>query len=139
MTPYQRQMRSNLLVGAVAIGIITVAIGCRSAETRSPSTRVAVRPATDAGEVTPSRSTPRQYMPPALENDAPSSQDNATPVPPAPVPRAEKERSFSLWGNRSSGLKPVSSEISAAPRLLTPGRAKSLREFVDDRGQATIR
>lgn len=112
--------RSRLVICGAFVGMAVLAIGCRSAETRQAA------PLAGASATERPYNPPALYVPPALD-DGPEEKNSA---PPAPVPRDDGGLSWMLRGRDKSELKPVSSEVSDAPRLLSPGRAKSLRDFI---------
>lgn len=142
MTYYHRQMSVRLLCATAIVALTT--IGCQSAERRSGGRQIARAPQDAAGPVHAEPSASDLYIPPAVEEIPPvpmpsqGSQRDSINAPPPPVPPIGGDVTWSL--DRSRGqLKPVSNTIDDTPGLISPGRARSLRDFIIGRDARTVR
>lgn len=141
MNRYQWKLSLRFLGAACLVAVI--AAGCRGAERQS--SRVLARGASDsAASPTPATSSSdNYYLPPSVDElivpDTPAEPSEKRSAPPAPVAPVGDDVTWSLENRASGTLKPVSSEVSNAPRLLAPGRARSLREVTAEQFRDAIR
>lgn len=120
-------LAAQLVAGTLGASLVAISIGCRSAETRN-SSPLAARSSTNKTDSNAEPSGMRPYVPPAV--DEPSRDRTPLPAPPAPVSPIDNGVSWSFGDRFRGGLKQTSSELSDAPRLMSPVRARSLREAV---------
>lgn len=120
---YSQQMSVRLLT---AVGVIAAAaIGCQSAE-RNSSQPLARRPVEVKTPDYDSGNDADYYVPPAIDDGRPQRS-----APPAPVPPAIDDVAWNMDDADNGGLKPVASASeSNIPRLLSPGRVRSMKDWV---------
>lgn len=132
MILYHRHLSVRLLAAAAVIGLVS--IGCQTADTQTGS-GVAIGPiGPPPVPIFNGGHDDGYYSPPPMHQPR-----EISPVPPAPVPPAIDDLTWSYEGENQGHLKPVSSLQDSAPRFLSPGRVKSIKDFITGSSPSTVR